>query len=94
MDKIRQIGLVCKRLPIRGGTWNNGANAGVFSLNLNNPRSNVNWNIGFRLALTKSRILEYTYSRERTKAKGDLDLTDKKAVKICFALMRLVIRLK
>ena len=38
----------CERLPIRGGNWNNTANAGVFALNLNNPRSNVNTNIGFR----------------------------------------------
>jgi hypothetical protein len=37
-------------LPIRGGNWNNGANAGVFALNLNNPRSNANANIGFRAA--------------------------------------------
>lgn len=35
-------------MPIRGGNWNNGANAGLFALNLNNPRSNVNTNIGFR----------------------------------------------
>ena len=40
-----------KRLPIRGGNWNNGANAGVFALNLNNPRTNANGNIGFRVAL-------------------------------------------
>ena len=39
------------RLPICGGRWNNGTNAGVFNVNLNNPRSNVNWNIGFRSAL-------------------------------------------
>lgn len=39
------------RLPIRGGNWNNGANAGAFSVNLNNPRSNANGNIGFRPAL-------------------------------------------
>ena len=39
------------RLPICGGRWNNGANAGVFNVNLNNPRSNVTWNIGFRSAL-------------------------------------------
>jgi hypothetical protein len=39
------------RLPYRGGNWNNGANAGLFALNLNNPRSNVNTNIGFRPAL-------------------------------------------
>lgn len=39
------------RLPIRGGNWNNGANAGASALNLNNPRSNANGNIGFRAAL-------------------------------------------
>jgi len=37
-----------KRIPIVGGNWNNGANAGVFSLNLNNARSNVNNSIGAR----------------------------------------------
>ncbi len=35
-------------LPLRGGNWNNGSNAGLFALNLNNPRSNVNTNVGFR----------------------------------------------
>lgn len=35
----------------RGGNWNNGANAGVFYSNGNNPRSNANGNIGFRSAL-------------------------------------------
>ena len=35
----------------RGGNWNNGANAGVFYLNGNNSRANVNTNIGFRSAL-------------------------------------------
>jgi len=45
------LGAVSVRLPLRGGNWNNGANAGVFALNLNNPRSNVNTNIGFRAAL-------------------------------------------
>lgn len=39
------------RLPLRGGNWNNGSNAGLASLNLNNPRSNANSNIGFRPAL-------------------------------------------
>lgn len=38
------------RLPIRGGNWNNGSNAGPATLNLNNPRSNSNSNIGFRSA--------------------------------------------
>lgn len=40
-----------KRVPIRGGNWNNGAIAGVFNLNLNNDRSNSNANIGARPAL-------------------------------------------
>ncbi len=39
-----------RRLPIRGGNWNNGANAGVFYMNLNNVRSNSDNNIGFRVA--------------------------------------------
>lgn len=43
-----------KRLPIRGGSWNNGASAGVFALNLYNPRSHANTNIGSRPALGES----------------------------------------
>jgi hypothetical protein len=35
--------------PIRGGNWNNSANAGVFALNCNNARSNTNTNIGGRV---------------------------------------------
>jgi RNA-directed DNA polymerase len=33
-----------------GGNWNNGSNAGLFNLNLNNEASNSNTNIGSRLA--------------------------------------------
>jgi len=36
------------RAALRGGNWNNGTNAGVFALNLNNTPSNLNSNIGFR----------------------------------------------
>jgi hypothetical protein len=36
----------------RGGFWGNGVQAGVWALNLNNVRSNVSTNIGFRLALS------------------------------------------
>ncbi len=43
-----------KRLPIRGGNWNNSGDAGLFYLNLNNPRSNSNTNIGARPALEAS----------------------------------------
>lgn len=46
------------RLPIRGGNWNNGSNAGLFALNLNNARSNVNSNIGFRPALGECEKLQ------------------------------------
>ena len=41
---------VGERLPFCGGDWNDGAYAGVFSLNLNNPRSAAYWGIGFRSA--------------------------------------------
>lgn len=47
-------------MPICGGNWNNGANAGAFYVNLNNPRSNSNGNIGFRSALPQSQML-HTY---------------------------------
>lgn len=39
-----------KRGFIRGGNWNNGTNAGAFTLNLNNTPTNTNTNIGFRVA--------------------------------------------
>lgn len=41
-------GCISLMLPLRGGNWNNGSNAGLFALNLNNERSNSNSNIGFR----------------------------------------------
>ena len=47
------IGKSLYRLPIVGGNWNKGANAGVFALNLNNHRANVNHNVGLRVALSQ-----------------------------------------
>lgn len=35
-------------VPLVGGNWNNNTLSGVFALNLNNLRSNVNTNIGAR----------------------------------------------
>jgi hypothetical protein len=35
-------------LPIVGGNWNNNANAGVFTVNLNNDSGNSNNNVGCR----------------------------------------------
>lgn len=50
------------RLPLRGGNWNNGSNAGLGALNLNNARSNANSNIGFRPALDYARSTHPTGS--------------------------------
>ncbi len=47
--KVKGIVLYCAAFK-RGGNWNNGANAGAFTLNLNNTPSNTNTNIGFRCA--------------------------------------------
>lgn len=41
----RELDMLC---VISGGNWNNGSNAGVWALNLNNVRANSNNNIGFR----------------------------------------------
>jgi hypothetical protein len=59
------------RCLIRGGNWNNGGNAGLFYSNLNNPRSNVNGDIGGRSALP-SNGYACTASRNRAglEAKG------------------------
>lgn len=48
------------RMPLRGGNWNNGSNAGLGTLNLNNARSNANSNIGFRPALENARSNHFT----------------------------------
>lgn len=46
--QAERVAYIHARVPIVGGNWNNGANSGVFALNLNNARSNVNTNIGAR----------------------------------------------
>lgn len=53
--------------PIVGGNWNNGANAGVWMLNLNNVRGNSNNNVGFRADSAKPRSQEYRHGG----SKGD-----------------------
>jgi len=40
--------IVINSAVIRGGNWNNGANEGPFSANLNNGPTDTNNNIGFR----------------------------------------------
>lgn len=47
---MRNLG---ERLPIRGGRWTDGADAGVFSLNLHNPRSYSGGDLGFRSAFVE-----------------------------------------
>lgn len=49
-------------MPNCGGNWNNGANAGVFYVNLNNHRSNSNSNIGFRSALFSKPEAGYSWN--------------------------------
>jgi len=53
-----------ERVPLRGGNWNNGSNAGPGALNLNNARSNSNSNIGFRPALVTRQWRSLTGLRE------------------------------
>lgn len=48
------------RAPLRGGNWNNGVNAGLGALNLNNAPANRNSNIGFRPALDDARCCHLT----------------------------------
>ncbi|MFW5988632.1 MAG: hypothetical protein ACOCPQ_00220 [Desulfosudaceae bacterium] len=50
MSGNRFRGRILQRFPRRGGNWNNGSNAGLAALNLNNERSNSNSNIGVRPA--------------------------------------------
>lgn len=46
-------------IPIRGGGWGSGSNAGVFYLNLNDPRSSSSWGIGGRSAFFKKLKAEH-----------------------------------
>ncbi|MGP3699177.1 SUMF1/EgtB/PvdO family nonheme iron enzyme [Rhodobacter sp. NSM] len=44
---MRNLG---ERMPIRGGSWGDGASAGVWALHANSARSNANPGVGFRPA--------------------------------------------
>jgi hypothetical protein len=57
-------------LPIWGGNWNNGANAGLAYLNLNNRRSNSNNNLGLRPALLNVRKCVLTGNIVRTEKRS------------------------
>jgi len=54
--------------PIAGGNWNNGSNAGVWMLNLNNVRGNSNNNVGFRADSAKPRSQQHGHGG----SKGDI----------------------
>ena len=56
----REIITKLRWLPIRGSAFNNTSNSGPSALNLNNPRSNSNDNIGFRSYVKKP----YGYDRK------------------------------
>ena len=51
---------------IRGGNWDNGANAGVFAFNANNGPSNVNNNVGFRCGRGDLQARFRTFTEVRT----------------------------
>lgn len=52
--------------PIVSANWNNGSNAGVWALNLNNVRANANNNVGGRADSDSPRSLHWQGG-----AKGD-----------------------
>lgn len=54
-------------MPRSGGNWDNGSNAGVWALNLNNSRTNSNSNNGLRCDFN----LPQTLDRD-SGLKGDL----------------------
>ena len=42
-----------ERLPIRGGSWENGGSAGLFYLDLHNSRADSGWSLGGRSAFVE-----------------------------------------
>lgn len=56
----------------RGGNWNNGARAGVFSMNLNNAPSNSNTNIGFRCPPSRQELRSQTRLLGQSRMEGEL----------------------
>lgn len=50
-------------LPHAGGNWNNGANAGVFAVNLNNNSDNDNNNNGARAVRLQPNHAQRRFSR-------------------------------
>ena len=59
-------------LPLRGGDWGNTSGAGVFALNLNEPRAMSNHNIGFRAAFLSGQMLEAQELRARAERQKGL----------------------
>ncbi|NNV06198.1 hypothetical protein ETC03_07025 [Geobacillus sp. MMMUD3] len=67
-------GHICERVAIRGGNWDNGSNAGVFALNLNNPRSNSNHDISFRSAVLLVRSSKRNALEDSAQENGSVSL--------------------
>lgn len=78
--------LIVRRCPNRGGNWNNGTHNGVFALNLNNPRSNSNDNIGGRSALRYLRICAAAFTPDTgAMVYGRWSVREPKGVRFCSA---------
>jgi len=59
------------RAVYRGGNWNNGSNAGLFYINLNNAPGDSNNNIGFRCCSSHASQIPCFYgNREQSKCTG------------------------
>ena len=75
-----------ERCPLRGGSWSVGGDAGVFNLNLNNPRSNSNDNIGGRSALRYLRICAAAFTPDTgAMVYGRWSVREPKGVRFCSA---------
>ena len=79
-------------MPFLGGNWNNGSGAGVFAMNLNNPRSYGDGGRGFRSALPSSRMPGPYGARalrgpgQRRRIKGFISLPKGRKINGCEAL--------
>jgi hypothetical protein len=87
---VHRLCLQQVRFPIRGGNWNNGSNAGLRALNLNNERGNANNNIGFRVALIYGQNFNFTELKQSNEQKEIITLTINNRQKYSCSSVRLV----
>ena len=62
--------MTSKRLPYRGGNWNNGSGAGLAALNCHSSRVRTYYGFGFRLALEQRQKLAADELSSSASSKG------------------------